>query len=229
MRWVIAVAVVGCGAAQPTPAPPPTPQPQPTPTPTPTADTPLHLEPLPTPPPDAEKPRPPPPTIADACRGTALDLASLERSGACSSAIPPVSLPATAALSIDPAPVAMRGGTTASARVVLTNTADVETVFVLDDACHALPEVTSQLQDGSGNRVDVDGEVCGTGRGCAGASVMIALAPHGTAFVPFTVDGRKQHDDHDCAESRVGRVAPGRYELVAYSNLGEVHGKVVVR
>ncbi len=174
----------------------------------------------------AVAPRPPP---VDPCRGTAIDLAAAAASHACDSRHAPSTLPDSLTRTIDPAPVTVEAGKQAAAAIVLTNTAATELELYLDDACDLLTEVESVLEDAQGNRVDLDGNGCGTGRGCGAKSLAIVLAPGGTARLPFQVDGRIERFGGDCEPSRSGAVRPGSYSLIAYTVLGDVHGAAVVR
>ncbi len=140
-------------------------------------------------------------------------------------------MPASVTLAIEPATVTVRSGGTAPAHVALTNTSADPVELVIEDGCDDLLEVSTELLDGSGKRVDVaSGDECGMLRGCGMSSVVIELPAGGVARLPFTVEARQEHlDGESCEASRHGAVARGSYDLVAYTRVGDVHGKAVVR
>ena len=141
-------------------------------------------------------------------------------------------MPASVTLAIEPATVTVRSGGTAPAHVALTNTSADPVELVIEDGCDDLLEVSTELLDGSGKRVDVaSGDECGMLRGCGMSSVVIELPAGGVARLPFTVEAREEHRDEarGCEPTRHGAVARGSYDLVAYTRLGAVRGKVVVR
>jgi hypothetical protein len=194
----------------------------------------LHLEPLPAP--ERRPPPPPPPAalppVAAACTGSALDLGKLAHAGTCDAAVKGIAIPASVTLAIEPATVTVRSGRTAPAHVVLTNTSADPVELVIADGCDDLLEVSTELLDGSGQRVDLgSGDECGMLRACGLSSVVIELPAGGAARLPFTVEARQEHwaGDSGCEASRSGAVARGSYDLVAYTRLGDVRGKVVVR
>jgi len=169
--------------------------------------------------------------IAPSCRGAALDLRALAQRRSCIVDAPASpKLPPAIALSVAPAPVEVRAGRVAHATLILTNTSDADVTLLLDNACDRLTEINAVMLDAHGDRVDLDGGECGgVEGGCSNQTVGIALPPGGTADLSFDVDGRKERVDHQCRSQRVGRVAPGSYDLDVVGADAEVHAKVRVR
>lgn len=170
-----------------------------------------------------------PPAIAKECGGAELDVAKLVALPACRIDHTPLPVPATVTITLAPEPIIVKSGAKLDAAIVLTNTTDTEVVLVLDDVCDNLEKVSFAMLDVKGDRVDQADHGCGSGVQCTAVPLGLAIAPKGSARIPFVIEARIEEADAACSGKRVKPVRAGTYMLKVFSGLGELTSKVTVR
>ncbi|MBA3672990.1 MAG: hypothetical protein H0W68_13345, partial [Gemmatimonadaceae bacterium] len=164
---------------------------------------------------------------ANACRGDKLDLRKLVATQAC--AVQGVAGPLPASVAVTVEPVTVKSGARIDAAIVLTNVSDQELVLVLDNSCDELARVSYEMHDAKGVRVDAGMAVCASDGGCIASQIGLAIAPRGTARVPFVFDPRTEEFDKACTATRVKPVPRGTYDVKVYWNRGELTTTATVR